>query len=480
MRRIELTSWDPPLRRSWAVPRALLVYAALVVAPAAIALLLLRAGAGSRAGAGGTLGVPGPGGAPEAALPKLLLAVAVVIGAAHLAGGLLRSLLQPGVVGEIFAGILLGPSLLGLIWPEGYAWLFPGWLLPHLNSLAQLGLVFFMFLVGLELDLGSLKGRGHMLVVISHVSIAVPFLLGVLLALYLSGVLAPPPGIGLVPFALFLGASLSVTAFPVLSRILKDRDLLGSQVGVITLSCAAVDDVTAWCLLAVVVTMTRNGSMAGALLTVGLTAVFSVAMLLMRPMLRRLLAALAHAPRTAVFPLVLVGVLLSALITDGIGIHPIFGAFLFGLICPKELPSFGEVQEYMRHFVEAFMLPLFFAYTGLHTEVSLLGTDPRLWLICGLILVTAVAGKWLGCAVAARAVGVDWRRATQLGILMNCRGLTELVILNIGLELGVLDRTLFTMLVIMALASTVMTAPILDLLQPRAVALDQATGRSAG
>jgi Kef-type K+ transport system membrane component KefB len=431
--------------------RALVVYGLLVVAPVVVAVALLIGSNGSTAGAKRS----------DAAsfathpLAQLLLAVAAVVAGCKIAGWLAQRLGQPPVIGEIIAGIVLGPSVFGALWPSAASALIPKVVMPQLNVLAQLGVVLFVFLTGLELNTKLLRGRGHLAVVVSHVSIAVPFMLGLLLAVVAYTKFAPR-GVGYLAFALFMGVSLSVTALPVLVRILQDIGLFHSEVGVVALTCALVDDVTAWTLLALVVALVTASSLLGVLLTMLLTGGF-IAMLLLvvRPLLVRMFDRASPARLRSFAPLSIVAVLLCAMSTEWIGVHAMFGAFLFGVIFPR-----GNVVEKWLHdkaggLTTALMLPLFFAYSGLRTNVGLLAADPSLWLWCG-----AVAGKLGGSMIAARAVGESWRRSVQIGALMNCRGLTELVVLNVGLDLGVLSPTLFTMLVLMALVSTAMAAPM--------------------
>jgi Kef-type K+ transport system membrane component KefB len=327
--------------------------------------------------------------------------------------------------------------------------------------------VMFLFLTGLEVETTLLRGRGRTALMVSHVSIALPFLLGVLAAIAAYGRLAPP-GISYSAFALFLGVSMSVTALPVLVRILVDLGLLRQEVGVIALTCALIDDVTAWCLLALVVALVTASSAFGALATVALTCVFvAVLMLVVRPALVRFTDRASDRTQRGAAPLALVGVLLCAMTTQWIGVHAMFGAFLFGLVFPKDNALATWLLEKVRGMTTTLLLPLFFAYSGLQTDVGLIGGDGGLWLWCGLLLLIAVVGKLGGSAVAARSAGERWRRSLQLGAMMNCRGLTELVVLNIGLQLGVLSRTMFTMLVLMALLSTAMTVPLVRWLTPR-------------
>jgi K+:H+ antiporter len=434
--------------------RAVAVYGLLVVGPVLLAVVVLTGANGDSPAASSAKIVAGH------PLAQLLLAVAAVVGACKVAGWLAHRFGQPAVIGEITTGIVLGPSVLGGLWPAAQATLLPKLVVPQLNVLAQLGVVLFVFLTGLELNTRLLRGRGHVAVVVSHVSIAVPFLLGIVLAVAAYARFAPH-GIGALAFALFFGVSMSVTALPVLIRILQDIGLFRSEVGVVALTCALVDDVTAWCLLALVVALVTASSVAGVLLTVALTAVFvGVLYLVVRPLLTRLVTQASAARLRAVAPLALVAVLLCAMATEWIGVHAMFGAFLFGLIFPRGNVLADWLHEKAGGLTNALMLPLFFAYSGLRTDIGLLGTNAGLWLWGAAILLIAVAGKFGGSALAARAVGESWNRSLQVGALMNCRGLTELVVLNVGLDLGVLSPTLFTMLVIMALVSTAMAAPI--------------------
>lgn len=410
---------------------------------------------------------------------KLLLAIAVVIVAARLVGALFRKFGQPQVVGEIVAGVILGPTVLGALWPAATDYVFNDDVMPFIEVFAQVGLVFFMFLVGAELDLRLIRGQGHAAALVSHASIIAPFLSGIALALVIFPNLGSPEG-DFLPFALFMGASMSITAFPVLARILTERGLHRTRLGAVTITCAAIDDVTAWCMLAVVVTVAKADSAASALPTVGWSILFIAFMVLaVRPLLGRL--AQAHEDQGGLsgtlIALIFVGLMLSSLATDRIGIHAIFGAFLFGAIMPQRAELTEELFEKLEDFSIIFLLPLFFAFSGLRTDVLALGTDPELWLYTGLVLAVAVAGKWGGSTLAAKAVGMGWRDSLSLGILMNCRGLTELVILNIGLELGVIPPNLFAILVIMALVTTFMTTPILALLRPD---MDEEVAAAAG
>ncbi|MDQ3980532.1 MAG: cation:proton antiporter [Actinomycetota bacterium] len=401
---------------------------------------------------------------------KLILAGAVILITARVVGGLLQKVHQPHVIGEIIAGIMLGPSLLGKLWPSAFESLFPPYLMSYLDVLAQLGLILYMFLVGLELDFGLMRGRGHAAIWVSHVSIIAPFLMGVALALWLY----PTLGAGgrFTPFALFLGAAMSITAFPVLARILTDRGLYKTRIGTVALTVGAVDDVTAWCMLAVVITVARATGMATSLLIIGVLMLFIAFMIYaVRPVLHRISSyyerrgALSAGFLGALF----VGLLLSALVTDKLKIHVIFGAFLFGVIMPHDSKFVGDLTEKLEDFSVVFLLPFFFTFSGIRTDIFAIGGSPKLWLMTLAILAVAILGKWGGSKLAARFAGLDWREAGALGVLVNCRGLTELIILNIGLQLGVLSPAIFAMLVIMAVVTTLMTEPALTLYYPREV-----------
>ena len=398
-----------------------------------------------------------------------LLQAIVIISVSRLLGRLARKVGQPMVVAEIVAGILLGPSLLGWLFPRFSAALFPASSMSTLSLLSQVGLVLFMFLIGLELDGRLLRGRGHASVLISHTSILVPFGLGSIVALWLYPQLAPK-GVRFSSFTLFMGVAMSITAFPVLARILAERRLLRSPVGAVAVACAAVDDVTAWCLLAFVVSIVRASGVESALKTTGLALAYVLFMLfVLKPFFARLGARATSGdgvPQNVVAA-TFVLLFLSSCTTELIGIHALFGAFILGAIVPRENGFARALAEKLEDVVVVFLLPLFFAFSGLRTQVGLLDTG-RSWLMAGAILVAAVGGKFGGSYVAARLTGIAPREAGAVGILMNTRGLMELIVLNIGLDLGVISPALFAMMVLMALVTTVMTTPLLSLVYPRA------------
>jgi Kef-type K+ transport system membrane component KefB/nucleotide-binding universal stress UspA family protein len=398
----------------------------------------------------------------------VLFEVLIVIGLSRLVGLAFKSVNQPLVIGEIVAGIMLGPSLLGLIAPSVAVTLFPPETIPFLNVLSQVGLIFFIFLIGLELNPKYLSGHLETAILTSHVSILVPFALGTLLAVLLYP-LVSNASVSFTAFALFLGAAMSITAFPVLARIITENNLQGTRLGTLALTCAAVDDMTAWCVIAVAIAVAREGSIAGAvpiiiksLLYIGF--MFTVG----RWFLQHLATYYQRMGRLSqlIIALIYMAVIASALVTELIGIHLIFGAFLVGVAMPKNADLVRELAEKTEDFVLVFLLPIFFAFSGLRTQIGLLNR-PELWLLCLLVLGVAIAGKYIGTYVAARVSGVNRREASALGWLMNTRGLTELIVLNIGLDLGVISPVLFAMLVIMTLVTTFMTSPMLEWTYPK-------------
>ena len=379
----------------------------------------------------------------------------MVIVVARAVGALFRLIHQPPVIGEVVAGIALGPSLLGS-WSNG---LFPLETRPLLRILAGVGLAVFMFLVGLEMDLSHLGGgqRRRISAGVALLGTAVPFGLGVVLATTLH----PAHGVGdFLPFALFIGAAMSTTAFPVLARILQERKLYDTPLGVLTMASAAGDDVLTWATLAIVVAMVA----ATGAWTLPYILVLSVAFgLVMVFAVRPALARIRDRPMgTSELTLVVAGVLAAAFVTSTIGIHEIFGAFLLGAVFPRG-PLADALRERLRSVV-AILLPVFFVTTGLNVDVGGVGLE-GLWHLA-LILVVACAGKLIGAGLGARSQGLAVRESLALGVLMNTRGLTELVVLNIGRDLGVLGGRLFTLLVIMAVLTTVATAPVLARIKP--------------
>jgi Kef-type K+ transport system membrane component KefB len=399
---------------------------------------------------------------------RVLIQIVVIIGISRLVGLGFRRLKQPLVIGEIVAGIMLGPSLLGAIAPQVSTALFPPETLPLLEILKDLGLIFFMFLIGLELDPKYLKGSLKTAVLVSHTSIVLPFSLGLLLALLLYPLVASAT-VSFTAFSLFLGAAMSITAFPVLARILTEKNLQNSRLGTLALTCAAVDDVTAWCLLAVAISVAGSNSVVVALPVIGLALLYVGLMFVVgRPLLERLAKMFSYSGKLeqSLLAVIYLCVILSAVATELIGIHFIFGAFLVGVVMPKQADLMRVLAEKTEDFVLVVLLPVFFAYSGLKTQIGLLDR-PLLWVLCALVLFVAISGKFCGTFLAARLAGMAKRDASALGWLMNTRGLTELIVLNIGLSLGVITPLLFTMLVIMALVTTFMTSPLLEWTYPR-------------
>jgi Kef-type K+ transport system membrane component KefB len=400
----------------------------------------------------------------DAPLPRLLLQILVVLVAARGCGRLFARYGQPAVIGEMLAGILLGPSLLGWLWPASSELLFPADSLAPLRLLSQLGVILFMFVVGLELDWSQLRHRLRVAVWVSHASIVVPFLLGSLLSLLLYPRFAAG-GASFTAFALFVGVAMSITAFPVLARILEERGLARTGLGSIAIACAAVGDVTAWCLLALVVAIAKAQALSGVAATLLLTLAFAVVML---GPVRRLAA--RWVPRRegderqqrSVLAGALALLLLGALASELIGIHALFGAFLAGAVMPRHSGVVESLRRRLESFSAVFLLPLFFAFTGLRTQVGLL-READAWFAFAAVLAVAMVGKLGGTMLAARMTGMSWLDAYAIGALMNTRGLVELIVLDLGYELGILSPAAFAMMVLMALLTTALTGPLLQL-----------------
>ena len=398
-------------------------------------------------------------------LAILLAQIITIILVARFFGWVFKKIGQPSVIGEIIAGIVLGPSLLGMYFPGFSAALFPVESLGNLKFLSQIGLILFMFVIGMELDMKVLKNKASEAVVISHASIVIPFALGIGLAYFVYDQFAPQ-GVKFLSFSLFMGIALSITAFPVLARIVQERGIHKTKLGAIVITCAAADDITAWCILAVVIAIVKAGTFVSSLYIILLAIVYVLAMIfIVKPFLKRIgdLYGTKDSivkPVVAIFFLVLI---ISSYATEVIGIHALFGAFMAGAIMP-DVPKFRTIFiEKVEDVALILLLPLFFVFTGLKTELGLLN-DPYLWKVTGFIILVAVVGKFLGSAFAAKFVGQSWRDSLTIGALMNTRGLMELIVLNIGLELKVLTPEVFTMMVIMALVTTFMTGPALDLI----------------
>jgi Kef-type K+ transport system membrane component KefB len=398
-------------------------------------------------------------------LSILILQILIIILASRILGWIMSLINQPTVIGEILAGIMLGPSLLGLYFPEATAFIFPLESLGNLQFLSQIGLILFMFIIGMELDIGVLKQQAGAAVFISNTSIVVPFVMGAALAYFLYNSFAPP-GAGFIPFALFMGIAMSITAFPVLARIVQERGISRTPMGMTAITCAAINDLTAWGILALVVAIANATAVGGALVTILLSFLYVAIMLfIIRPLLNRI--ALKYTVRETISKLVVAMVLstmlLSSYITEVIGIHALFGAFMAGVIIPDNIRFKQIMAEKIEDVSLVLLLPLFFVYTGLRTEIGLLN-EPGLWLIGLLVVGVAVAGKFVGSALAARFTGQSWKDSLLIGALMNTRGLIELIALNIGYDIGVLSPEIFTILVLMALVTTFMTGPAMSLI----------------
>ncbi|MES2411514.1 MAG: cation:proton antiporter [Bacteroidota bacterium] len=398
-------------------------------------------------------------------LALLLFQIITIVIVARIFGWIFRKIGQPSVIGEIIAGIVLGPSLFGQYFPDMKEALFPIESLGNLQLLSQIGLILFMFVIGMELDLKVLKNKANEAVVISHASIVIPFSLGIGLSYYIYHQFAPP-GIEFLSFSLFMGIAMSITAFPVLARIVQERGIHKTRLGTIVITCAAADDITAWCILAVVIAIVKAGSFVSSLYVIGLAILYVLMMLfVVKPFLKRVgdLYAKKENIKKSVVAIFFMALIVSSYLTEIIGIHALFGAFMMGAIMP-------DISKFRNFFIDKvedvsviLLLPLFFVFTGLRTEIGLIN-EPYLWKVTGFIILVAVAGKFFGSALAAKFVGQSWRDSLTIGALMNTRGLMELVVLNIGYELGVLSPKVFTMMVIMALVTTFMTGPALDII----------------
>ena len=399
-------------------------------------------------------------------LAVLLLQITTILVIAKFTAALVARAGQPAVVGEMLGGILLGPSFFGWLWPSVHRALFPPETIATLQLLSQIGVILFMFLVGCELDLTRVTRNARTAVVVSYAGIAAPLLLGIALSWAIFREFAPPD-VPFLRFALFVGTAMSVTAFPVLARILAERRLTATVLGATAISCAAVDDVTAWCMLSVVVAIANAAGFSTAAITIVVVAAFAAVMLLV---IRPQVARAAGQPQWSgegAFAAALIFAFASALVTETIGVHAIFGAFLAGVVVAANPGVRALVGTRVYAFASTMLVPLFFASAGLRTELSLLA-DARSWLVCAAIVAVAVAGKLGGASLAARWTGMSWRDSVTLGVLMNTRGLMELIVLNVGYDLGILSPALFSMMVVMALVTTGMTAPLLSLLHTSA------------
>ncbi|MDP4213392.1 MAG: cation:proton antiporter, partial [Bacteroidota bacterium] len=372
------------------------------------------------------------------------------------------------VIGETVAGIILGPSLLGLLFPGTFHFLFPPESMDNLKFLSQVGLILFMFIVGMELDGRLIRRQALEALIISHASILIPYTLGIGLSLFIYKQYALDHA-SFFSFALFMGIAMSITAFPVLARIIRDRGLTGTKLGVLAITCAASDDVTAWCLLALLIAFIKSGSGLSGLLTISLVLLYAAVMLIpVRWLLNKILGIylknkIAYQTLMAFMFTML---LCSAYCTEMIGIHALFGAFLAGVVMPKNDELRKRITSRISDVAIVMLLPLFFVFTGLRTRAGLLNHS-SLWITFGLIMLVAVVGKFGGSTLAARLMGQSWSDSISIGAMMNTRGLMELIVLNIGYDMGVLSPEIFAMMVLMALLTTIMTSPILRWIERR-------------
>jgi Kef-type K+ transport system membrane component KefB len=398
-------------------------------------------------------------------LAILILQIISIIFVSRIFGYIFHKIRQPTVIGEIVAGIILGPSVVGFFFPEVSGFLFPTASLANLQFLSQVGLILFMFVIGMELDLKILRNQANDAVVISHASIVIPYFLGMVLAYFLYDGYAPE-NVSFISFALFMGIAMSITAFPVLARVIQERDLTKTRLGIIAITCAAADDVTAWCILAAVIAIVKAGTFVSALFTMGLAILYvGVMILVVQPLLTRIGNVYTERETISkgVVAFAFMVLLLSAYLAEIIGIHALFGAFLAGVIMPPHFNFRRILMEKVEDLSLVLLLPLFFVFTGLRTQIGLLN-EAHLWAVCAVIILTAVLGKFGGSTFAARMVGQSWKDSLSIGALMNTRGLMELIVLNIGYDLGVLTPEVFAMLVLMALVTTFMTGPALDMI----------------
>lgn len=448
-------------QRRWPI-RTWTVYGVMIAAAVVVFVLVRGYGESLVAPAPSVATVPGAAEGTNAFL-RVLIALTAIIVLGRILARLLARLSQPPVIGEVIAGILLGPSLLGT---HLSGFILPVAAVPYLEVIAQLGVVLYMFLVGLELNPALLRRHADALVFTSHASILVPFLLGMLLALPLYTRLAHG-GASFTSFALFMGVAMSITAFPVLARILGDYRMARTKIGVMALGCAAVNDVTAWCLLALAAGVANAQASRGLIVVVGAVVFIAFMFLVGRPLLKRVTQRLGEREQSRTLcAVIFVALLLSAITAEVIGIHAIFGAFLLGAIIPHDSTVARVLTHQLEDFVIILLLPAFFALTGMRTRIDLL-SEPVLWLLFALILVVAVVGKFGGTFAAARLTGLSGGGSAMLGALMNTRGLMELIVLNVGLELGVISLKLYSLLVLMTVATTLLTSPLLRWLRGR-------------
>jgi len=394
---------------------------------------------------------------------QLFFQIAVIIAFSQAVGMLAKRLGQPQVVAEMIAGVLLGPSLLGLLWPGTFDALFPKESMKVLFPISQLGLALYMFVVGLEFRMDIVRAKFHSAVAVSLAGMVAPFALGGLLGWhFFTHTSLFPKETSLMEAAVFLGASMCVTAFPMLARIIHFKKLAGTTMGTVALGAGAIDDAAAWCLLAVVLA-SFDGNASRALLNIGGGLAYVVATLgIIRPALARWARGIEGRGELSdrEFAACLVLLALGAWATDALGLHAVFGAFIMGAAMPRGVVS-RALTERIQPLTLALLLPLFFTFSGLNTQIALLDS-PFLWWMTGWVMLAAVGGKGVACWLAARATGLPNREALGIGTLMNARGLMELIIINIGLQRGIISPALFAILVIMAVTTTLMASPLFD------------------
>ncbi len=391
---------------------------------------------------------------------QILLQLIVILLVVQAFGYLCSFIGQPRVIGEILAGLALGPTLLGAVLPRIEATVFPSSVLPTLQTLGDIGLVLYMFSLGTHIDTHTMLRQSRKATVVSLSGILLPVLMGGIFAFFLYPAFAGPKAT-LASFMLLVGTAMAITAFPVLARLLAERHMLKTSIGTLALTCAAIDDVIGWCLLALVIALINAAGLGSVAITLGLLALFVAVMLgVVRPLL--LFAERSIQSKPLLMALTVILLLLSAYVTNAMGIHPVFGAFMMGIVLPRKTTFIEQVQS-IDMVNNLLFLPIYFVYNGLRTHIGLINS-PVLWLICGLVLIVACVSKILGGALSLKVLGESWKESLTLGTLMNTRGLVELIVLNIGLDLGVISPTFFAMLVIMAVVTTMMAPPLLPLL----------------
>jgi len=396
----------------------------------------------------------------------LLIQIIIIVILSRILGLTISKLGQPIVIGEIIAGIILGPSLLGSIFPGIYHFIFPANSLNNLQLFSQFGLVLFMFIIGMEIDTKLVKEKLNSAIIISFTGIIFPYLLGILLSYFIYSSFAMP-GVGFTTFALFIGIAMSITAFPVLARIIHEKGLTKTPLGIMAITCAATDDITAWLIFAAIIAIAQAGTAVSALLVIGSAILFLIIMLfIVQPVLKRIgniYISSENLSKTIIAFIFLI-LFCSAFFTEMIGIHALFGAFIAGVVVPKNQIFKKLMISKIEDVSTVVLLPLFFAFSGLRTQIGSLNT-PYLWGVCGIVILIAVIGKLGGITIATRLVGNSWRDSIKMGVLMNTRGLMELIVLNIGYDLGILSPEIFSIMVIMALTTTFMAGPFLNFLE---------------